>query len=62
MPPNFEIINERERDGRIVVTVDTSKATYQGFPWVALGDFGKRKLENLLVLSRPKELLTIHYA
>ena len=33
------------------VLVDVDKAEYQGRNWKTLGDFGKRKYENLLVLK-----------
>jgi hypothetical protein len=45
----------------VVVEVDVNTAEYQGRPWKSLGDFGKRKFENLLVLKRPKERLKIRY-
>lgn len=61
MPPNYAITIEREIDGFKVVEVDTGKATFQGRPWVSLGDFGKRKFENMLVLTRPKERIKVIY-
>ena len=61
MQPDFAIIKETPGKDFIVVAIDTNKATYQGRPWRTLGDFGKRKFENLLVLSRPKERLKIQY-
>lgn len=54
MKPNFAIIETQQRNGYKVFTVDTAKATYQGMPWHSLGDFGKRKFENLLVLIESK--------
>ena len=42
------------------VTVDVDKAEYQGRNWKTLGDFGKRKYENLLVL-KAKEPIKIRY-
>lgn len=45
----------------VVVEVDVDKAKYQGRPWKSLGDFGKRKFENMLVLKRPTEKLKIRY-
>ncbi len=51
MKPNFAIINEQQQGEYLVLTIDTSKATYQGVPWRTMGDFGKRKFENFLVLS-----------
>ena len=61
MNPNFAIIAERKVDEFRVVEVDTKKATYQGKAYNTLGDFGKRKFENLLVLGRPHERLKILY-
>lgn len=61
MNPNFAIIRERKKDEFTVVEVDTKKATYQGKKWQSLGDFGKRKFENLLVLGRAGERLKIIY-
>ena len=61
MPPYFSIIKETPSKDFIVVSIDTSKVTYQGRPWRTLGDWGKRKWENLLVLSRPKERIKIIY-
>lgn len=62
MPPNFAIATERYKDGFTVVEVDTKEATYQGVAWQTMGDYGKRKWENMLVLSRPQERLKIIYA
>ena len=45
----------------VVVEVDVDKEKYYGIPWKSLGDFGKRKFENLIVLKRPKERLKIRY-
>jgi hypothetical protein len=61
MPPNFAIKNERMRDGFKVVEIDIKKATYQGRPWKSLGDFGKRKFENLVFLNNVKERIKIIY-
>ena len=38
------------RGGFRILEVDCDVATYQGVPWKTLGDFGKRKYENLLVI------------
>lgn len=62
MQPNLAILTEKYRDEFKVLIIDTKKATYQGIPWVSLGDFGKRKFENFLVLSRnTREKLKIIY-
>lgn len=42
------------------VLVDVDTAEYQGRNWKTLGDFGKRKYENLLVL-KAKEPIKIRY-
>jgi len=61
MKPQFGIIEERLSEGYKVITVDTGKATYQGITWKNLGDFGKRKWENYLFLSNPKERIKVIY-
>jgi hypothetical protein len=61
MKPDFAIIDEHRIRDFTVLTIDTAKATYQGHPWRSMGDWGKRKLENFLVLSRPKERLKLIY-
>lgn len=62
MYPDYAITKEIQEEDRLVVIVDTNKATFQGFPWATLGDFGKRKFENMLVLSRPTERIKVQYA
>lgn len=52
MRPDFAVIGERQVKGRVVLNVDTSKAKYQGRLWQEMGDFGKRKFDNLLFLMR----------
>lgn len=47
--------------GHRVVEVDTNKAVYRGFPWKSLGSFGKRKFENLIVLSDTSEKVKVLY-
>ena len=61
MPPEFAIISENKNNDLIIISIDTKKATYQGISWRTMGDFGKRKFENFLVLSRPKERIKIIY-
>jgi len=60
MKPDFAIVAERTVSDMRVVEVDTSKATYQGVSWRTMGDYGKRKFENLLVLEK-KERIHIIY-
>ena len=62
MKPDFAIAREVDRDGFRVLFIDTTKAKYQGIGWRTLGDFGKRKFENLLILMRPRNRLKIIYA
>ena len=38
------------RDNQLVLEVDTDKAEFHGKAWKTLGDFGKRKWENMLFL------------
>jgi len=52
MKPDFAIIAERVVSDLKVVEVDTKKASYQGVSWRTMGDYGKRKFENLLVLEQ----------
>ena len=61
MRPDFAIIEEKKSDGFTVLSIDTKKASYQGILWRTLGDFGKRKFSNLLVMDRPKERLKLIY-
>lgn len=55
------IKKEAEKDGFKVLTIDTSKAKHQGIAWRTLGDFGKKKWENWIVLNRAKERLKFIY-
>lgn len=61
MPSIYGIISERQKDGFTVISIDTSKAKFQGMRWRTLGDWGKRKFENVLFLTRAKEKLKIIY-
>jgi len=60
MKPNYAIMAERIVGDVKVVEVDTSKATYQGISWRTLGDFGKRKLENMLVLEQREKVKILY--
>ncbi len=51
MKPEFAILEGRTVDRMNVFVVDTKNAKYQGIPWHDMGDFGKRKFENILVLQ-----------
>lgn len=48
-------------DGSKVLAVDTKEAVYKGFHWKELGDFGKRKFENLLFIQHPKDRIKVLY-
>ncbi len=61
MKPTLGIVNEIKKDGYTVLSIDTKQATYQGISWRKLGDTGKRKFENILILTRPQERLKIIY-
>lgn len=60
MKPEYAIIAERTINDLRIIEVDTKKASYQGVPWQTMGDYGKRKFENLLVLEK-KERVHIIY-
>lgn len=61
MKPDYAIIEEKRRGSTQVLTVDTKKATYQGMPWLSMGDYGKRKFETLLMLERMPQLIKLIY-
>ena len=61
MNPEFGIKEEIRKDGYTFLTIDTSKAKWQGIAYRTLGDFGKRKWENFLIMTRAKERLKISY-
>lgn len=61
MKPDFGITEEHEIDDTTTVFIDTEKARYQGLAWKDLGDFGKRKFENLLFLERQPKRVIIKY-
>lgn len=61
MKPDFAIVAIRNVEDYTAVEIDTNHATHQGRKWKELGDWGKRKFENLLILTRPKERIKIVY-
>ena len=61
MKPNFAIISERIRDGFTYLLIDQKKATLKGFKLQVTGNTGRRKFENLLIITRPKERLKMIY-
>lgn len=60
MKPDFAIIAERVVSNLKIVEVDTNKASYQGVLWRTMGDYGKRKFENLLVLEQKQRTHIIY--
>jgi len=48
-------------DEYTVITLDTDKTRFFRNKWHDLGDFGKRKLENLIVMKYPKQRLKFIY-
>lgn len=62
MRNDFAIVNEQRTDGKLYLFMDTSKAVLRGMKWSELGDWGKRKLETLLILTRQgKEQIRVKY-
>lgn len=61
MKPDFSILSKHQSGELTIFEVDTSKATYQGMAWRTLGDFGKRKFENALVLQNAQTRSKIIY-
>lgn len=61
MRPDFAIIAERKREDHTLIVIDQKKATIKGVPMEKMGLEGRRKLENLLILTRPKERLKFFY-
>jgi hypothetical protein len=50
------VIKEKEYKGTRLLIVDTSKSQFRNIPWSDLGDWGKRKADNFIVLSNSNEL------
>ena len=61
MKPDFAITAIRSANGFTCVEIDTKRATVRGKSWKSLSEYGKRKFENLLVLSRPDDRVKIVY-
>lgn len=62
MNHDFAIVTERPRGERTIVSIDTNKAMLKGLKWKDLGTFGRKKFENLLIIKRSSEKLSVHYA
>ena len=61
MKPHFAIIAERVGDGFTHLLIDQTKATIKGFKLKETGNTGRRKFENLLIITRPRERLKFTY-
>ena len=61
MRPDFAIIKEKVEDGFTTLIIDANKATIRGRKLLTTGNAGKRKFENLLIITRPKERLKVVY-
>jgi predicted RNA-binding Zn ribbon-like protein len=59
----FAVVREwKNEQGTTYLFVDTSKAVLRGMKWSQLGDWGKRKFENLLFLTTiSKQYVKVHY-
>ena len=62
MRNEFPIIREHKKDNTLYLYVDTKKAILRGMKWDQLGEWGKRKIENMLFLTViNKEYVKIRY-
>ena len=61
MKPDFAIVSERVADGFTYLLIDQTKATLRGFNLKETGNTGRRKFENLLIITRPRERLKFTY-
>ncbi len=55
------IVSERKYDEYTVLDIEREKASWHGYKLAEHGGFIKRKFENHLIISRPKERLKIQY-
>ena len=61
MKPNFAIIREIVEGCFTTLFIDESKATIRGSKLLTTGSIGRRKFENLLIITRSKERLKFRY-
>ena len=61
MKPDFAIIREIVEGGFTTLVIDAKQATIRGSELLTTGKIGKRKFENLLIITRPKERLKFRY-
>lgn len=56
------ITNKHFPEGLTVFEVNSRKCTYRGHTLESLGNYGKRKFENHLILSNPRERIKVIFA
>ena len=61
MRPDFGIIDEKIRGEFTELYIDPNNATIKGRKLKDTGLLGKRKFENILIITRPKERLKVLY-
>ena len=61
MQPHNFVYSKRQHEEYTVYDIDTDKSTFYGQPWQDLGDYGRRKFENLLVINNSKEKIKFNY-
>ena len=52
---NHLAVTEKEKDGTRYLLLDTNRTVFHGFKWNELGDWGKRKAENMIFMSNMNE-------
>ena len=52
---NFAILEEKKIGDTEHIFIDTKHATFRNVPWTELGDWGKRKNENIVFLTKAHE-------
>lgn len=55
------VASHRTKEGYKVLSVDTNIARYKGIPWKELGELGRRKFENLLIIADAMERIKVIY-
>ena len=64
MKNDFAIKRQVQDAGKLYVFIETDKTVFRGMSWKKLGEWGKRKCENFMILSRwhdKKEYVKIIY-
>lgn len=60
---NDRHIRTYTKEGTKFFVVDTKRVTLRGIPWLELGNWGKRRFENLLMLgANTRERMKVVYA